>query len=179
MELQFGKNVKVGNFVVQKFTKSLSKKELKAMRSAAGIPADVQEHLQRAKLPYIKVSTVSGSWSVEWVIGSMMYRAIEAVPVARDAEGNLLYYGNGYKNLYAIFNAMFTDTCTVGDFEYQKAKQELMEAYLERATAAAKDEPTAEDEAESEKDADEALRIEQNRAMIIEMGKEVKNGGRD
>lgn len=174
MELPFGKKISVGPYTVLKYSKSLSKKEVKALRDAANIPADVQKHLQRGNLPFIKVETVSGSWSVEWIIGQTMYDAINEIPLACDASEKPLYYGNGYKNLYAIFNTMFTDTCTVGDFEYQQAKQKLLVDYLNRASAVQK-EQTEEEKKESEEALEDVYQAEQHKEMIIEMGKEVKN----
>ena len=175
MELPFGKKISVGPYTVLKYSKSLSKKEVKELRDAANIPADIQKHIQRGSLPFIKVETVSGSWSVEWIIGQTMYDAINEIPLACDASGNPLYYGNGYKNLYAIFNAMFTDTCTVGDFEYQVAKQNLMNEYLNRASSAAGKDQTEEEKKDSEESLEEVYHAEQHKAMIMEMGEEVKN----
>lgn len=175
MELPFGKKISVGPFTVLKYSKSLSKKEVKELRDAANIPSDVQKHLQRGSLPFIKVESASGSWSVEWVVGEPMYEAIHEIPLACDADGDPLYFGNWYKNLYAIFNAMFTDTCIVGDFEYQQAKQKLISDYLNRASAAAQKEQTEEEKNESDEALEEVYQAEQHKAMIIEMGKEVKN----
>ena len=174
MELPFGKKISVGPFTVLKYSKSLSKKEVKELRDAANIPTDVRKHLQRGSLPFIKVETVSGSWSVEWIIGQTMYDAINKIPLACDADGNPLYFGNGFKNLHAIFNAMFADTCTVGDFEYQQAKQKLLVDYLNRASAVQK-EQTEEEKKESEEALEDVYQAEQHKAMILEMGKEVKN----
>lgn len=173
MEMPFGRKIRVGNFEILKYTKTLPKKELKAMRDAAGIPADVQKHLQRGWLPFIKATTISGSWSVEWICGSTMFNAINELPVAVDDNNVPQYYGNGYKNLYAILVAMFADTSTVGDTEYQVAKQKLLNEYLERASEAMKQEPTEQEQKESEEAADEVLQTEQHKAMLLDMGKDV------
>ena len=44
--LEFGKKVQVGNYYILKYSKSLSKAEVKRLRSAQNIPADIQKHLQ-------------------------------------------------------------------------------------------------------------------------------------
>lgn len=77
MQLEHGKKARVGNYEVLKYSKSLSKKELKQLREGATdeLPAAVKECLQRSSLSYIKVSTISGSWSVEFVVGTTMYDA--------------------------------------------------------------------------------------------------------
>ena len=103
-----------------------------------------------------------------------MYDAINNIPLACDADGNPLYFGNGFKNLHAIFNAMFADTCTVGDFEYQQAKQKLLVDYLNRASAVQK-EQTEEEKKESEEALEDVYQAEQHKELILEMGKEVKN----
>lgn len=236
--LPFGKKAQVGNFVVLKYTKALSKTEVKKLRAADGILADVQKQLQRGSLAYIKVSTISGSWSVEYVCGTTMFDTINAFPVAYDENENLVYYGDGYSNLYSLLNGIFTDSATVGDAEYGFAKQIAMQMYLDRAckiqaanltknekyqderkalmdkfVAAEKNEehklaPTEsrmlvykyleevdtltdkyfnehesnrpkEDVEESEKAANEELKREEHKAVLLKMAKEAKDEGRD
>src|SRR3712207_1668537 len=101
------------------------------------------------------------------------------IPVAVDDNNIPQYYGNGYKNLYAILVAMFADTSTVGDMEYQVSKHKLLNEYLERASEAMKQEPTEQEQKESEEAADEVLQTEQHKAMLLDMGKEVANDGQN
>lgn len=133
MKLEYGVKVKVGNFYYLKHAKSLSKKELAILRKANNVPEDIRKHLQRASLPYIKVSTITNSWSVEFVVGTMMYEALDALNVVTDDEGTRQLYGTEKTNTEAIFVAMLADTTTVGDYEYQSAKQKLLSEYLDRA----------------------------------------------
>lgn len=135
MKLDFGKKVHVGNFVFFKYNKSLSGKDARMLRSLDGCPASVKESLSRGKLPYIKVMTVSMSWSVEFVYGTSMYNALDAVKVVFDDEKVYQLSGVEAKNVEAIFVAMFADTTTVGDYDYQVSKQKLLSEYLERASA--------------------------------------------
>ena len=177
MELPFGKRVTLGNYVILKYSKTLSKKDLKMLRKAQGIPDEIQKHLNRGSLPYIRISTVSGSWSIEWCIGMGMYHAIDEIPVAKDCDGNIVYYGNGYHNLYTLINNWFCYTTTVGDFEYQKATTKAMEEYIDRASnAAVQYATTEEDEAAADAIADAADHVAVLKNMSDEIRKEEANG---
>ena len=135
MKLEFGVRVKVGNYYILKYAKGLGKKELGRLRKASGIPKEVQKHLsQGSTLPFIKVGTISGSWSVEYIIGTSMYDAIDALRIVVDEAGERQLYGVEAKNAEAMFVAMFADTTVVGDFEYQAGKQKLLSEYLDRAS---------------------------------------------
>ena len=134
MKLEFGVKVKVGNYYILKYAKGLGKKELSRLRNASGIPRKVQKHLSNGRtLPFIKVGTISGSWSVEYIMGTSMYDAIDALRVVMDETGERQLYGVEAKNAEAMFVAMFADTTVVGDYEYQVAKQKLLSEYLDRA----------------------------------------------
>lgn len=167
MELEFGKKVKVGNFYILKYSKSLNKAEQKRLRSASNIPADVQKHLERASLPYIKVSTITNSWSVEFVMGMAFFNALNAVRVVMDDEGNRQLYGVEAKNIEAMLVAMFADTAVVGDFEYQTAKQKLLSEYLERASKEAVENTDTEDSAKA---LDEAAEREDLKGKVLKVG---------
>lgn len=186
MILPAGRKVRIGNYEVLKYSRSLGKKELKKLREGVTdkLPASVMENLQRGVLPYIKISTISGSWSVEFVVGTMMYEAINEIPVAQDGDGNLTYYGNQYANLYHTINAMLADTTTVGDAEYQIAKQKLLHDYLERATKAriAKDTEGKDEEQlnmESDAAAQEVLNKEYNAEKLMEMSEQLRKENGD
>lgn len=180
MELPYAKEVRIGNYKVLKYSKSLGKKELKQLRGDVvdKMPSAVKECLQRGSLSYIKVSTISGSWSVEFVVGTTMYDAINEIPVAQDGDGNVTYYGTYYSNLYATINAWLADTTTVGDFEYQKAKQKALSEYLERAAKAkeAKDgEKSEEERAKESGDAvQEVIDRDEHAAKLMEVGTELR-----
>ncbi len=178
MEVEFGKKVKCGNFYILKHTKSLTKNEVKLLRSANKVPADVQKHLDRATLPYIKVATVTDSWSVDFVIGTSMYDAFNSLNVVVDGEGNRMLYGTEAKNAEATIVAMFADTTTVGDFEYQVEKQKLLTAYLERASKKMNeqaDEGKSEEELAKESDdaVQEVIDRDKHAATILEMGEQI------
>lgn len=179
MKLPYGNSVRIGNYKILKYSKSLNKKELGILRGNMDkVPAHAKESLQRGSLPYIKISTISGSWSVEFVIGTTMYEAINAIPVAKDDEGVLTYYGNGYNNLYHTFNAMLADTTTVGDEEYQVAKQKLLTEYLNRAAKVRLEEEKTKDEELLRKESDDAaqqvLDRERHAEKLLEMADEIK-----
>lgn len=179
MELEFGKKVSVGNYYILKHSKSLTKNEVKRLRTANNIPADVQKHLERASMPYIKVATVTDSWSVDFVIGTSMYEALDTVKVVMDGEGNRQLYGVEAKNVEATIVAMFADTTTVGDYEYQVEKQKLLVAYLNRASKAkneAADAGKGEEELtkESEEAVQEVIDRDKHAETILEMGEQVR-----
>lgn len=176
MHLPFGKRVPCGNFYVLKHTKALSKKELKVLRNAQGIPSDIQKHLERGVLPYITIGTVTDSWKIEFVGGMMMYNAIDEIPVAVDEDKNPTYYGTARINLGNIINGWFAYTSTVGDAEYQATVIKAMEDYLDRMSEKNKAPLTEE---ENKKVMDDIESDEKHKAVVLKMADEVKKGGSD
>lgn len=168
--LEFGKIYRAGNFTIKKFTRTLTSKQVRQLRDENHLPCEVQRELRRVGLPFIKASTVSGSWSVEWVFGMSFFEAIDEMPVNKNGE----FYGTALDNLTMILTCMFADTSVVGDMEYMAKKQELMHEYFKRA--AKKGELTEEEVKECEEAADEVLRNEQHKETLLKMGKEVENG---
>ena len=168
--LEFGKIYRAGNFTIKKFTRTLTSKQVRQLRDENNLPREVQRELRRVGLPFIKASTVSGSWSIEWVFGMSLFQAIDEMPVNENGE----FYGTSLDNLTMILTCMFADTSVVGDMEYMAKKQELMHEYFKRA--AKKGEMTEEEIKESEEAADEVLRNEQHKETLLKMGKEVEDG---
>lgn len=168
--LELGKIYHAGNFIIKKFTRTLTKKQMLQLRDAMNIPRDIQKHLERNGMQFIKASTISGSWSVEWVFGMSLFDAINEMPVNENGE----FFGVGLDNLTMILTCIFADTSVVGDMEYMAKKQELMHEYFKRA--AKKGELTEEDVKECEEAADEVLRNEQHKETLLKMGKEVEDG---
>ena len=168
--LEFGKIYHAGNFIIKKFTRTLTSTQMQELRDKMNIPREVQKKLQRNGLPFIKASTVSGSWSIEWVFGMSLFDTINEMPVNENGE----FFGVGLNNLTMILTCMFADTSVVGDMEYMAKKQDLMHEYLKRAAKTG--EPTEEEEKEFEEAADEVLRNEQHKETLLKMGKEVEDG---
>lgn len=168
--LELGKIYHAGNFIIKKFTRTLTSTQMQELRDKMNIPREVQKKLQRNGLPFIKASTVSGSWSIEWVFGMSLFDAINEMPVNENGE----FYGASLDNLTMILTCMFADTSVVGDMEYMAKKQELMHEYLKRAAKTG--EPTEEEEKEFEEAADEVLRNEKHKETLLKMGKEVEDG---
>nr|DAR81060.1 MAG TPA: hypothetical protein [Caudoviricetes sp.] len=171
--LEFGKIYHAGNFIIKKFTRTLTKKQMLQLRDAMNIPRDIQKRLERNGLPFIKASTVSGSWSIEWAFGMSFFDAINEMPVNENGE----FFGAGLDNLTMILTCMFADASVVGDMEYMAEKQKLMHKYFYRK--ADKGEMTEEEIKESEEAADEVLRNEQHKETLLKMGKEVENGNNE
>ena len=179
MELEFGKKVTCGNYYILKKSKSLSKKEMKSLRSASNIPNDVAKHLQRGSLPYIKVSTLTESWSVEFVVGMTMYAFIDAVNVVTDADGNRQLYGEEKNTMEHIFVQMMADTTLVGDKEYRLGKLKLQKEFFERESKKLNEEADKgkTEEAlvkESEEAVQEIIDRDNHAAKILEIGNEAK-----
>lgn len=168
--LELGKIYHAGNFIIKKFTRTLTGKQMRQLRDSMNIPKDIQKELQREGLQFIKASTISGSWSIEWVYGMSFFKAIDEMPINENGE----FYGTSLDNLTMILTCMFADTSVVGDMEYMAKKQELMHEYLKRAAKTG--EPTEEEEKEFEEAADEVLRNEQHKETLLKMGKEVEDG---
>lgn len=121
MPLPFGKKIQVGNFEVLKFTRSLSRQETANVRRRSGLPAEARKHLSRSGLPFIKVSSISGSWSIEFSAVTLMYRYIDET---KDTDA--------LRNFFTMF---FADTTTFGDQEYWDAKGKALFAYMKRIEA--------------------------------------------
>ena len=171
--LELGKIYHAGNFIIMKFTRTLTGKQMRRLRDAMNIPRDVQKRLERNGMQFIKASTVSGSWSVEWAFGMSFFKAIDEMPVNENGE----FYGTALDNLTMILTCMFADTSVVGDMEYMTEKQKLIHGYFDRM--AKKGEPTEEEIKESEKAADEVLKNEEHRATLISMAEEAENDGQN
>lgn len=180
--LEFGKKVQVGNYYILKYSKSLSKAEVKRLRSAQNIPADIQKHLQRASLPYIKVSTITDSWSVEFVFGMAMYAFFDTVHYVYDDEGNRLMYGEEKNTIEHILVQMMADTTLIGDKDYRLGKMKLQKEYLEREAAKrneAEDAGKTEEQLrkESEDAVQEVIDKEEHAKTLLGMGEHLKEGG--
>ena len=84
-----------------------------------------------------------------------------------------------------MFVAMLADTTTVGDFEYQVAKQKLLQEYLDRASKARnakEDEGKSEEQVakENEEAAQEVLDSSEHKTMVLDMaGRIVKGEDKD
>lgn len=132
--MEFGKKIFVGNFVLMKKTRALSKREMKALRDLEKIPEDKRKILSRGTVPYIRVSDVGGGWSLEVSLEHTMFDAVDALTIVRADDGRLTVPGIEGKNAEAVLTGMFVDTTIVGDMEYQKEKLRVMSAYLERVS---------------------------------------------
>lgn len=167
--LELGKIYHAGNFIIKKFTRTLTGKQMRQLRDSMNIPKDIQKELQREGLQFIKASTISGSWSIEWVFGMSFFQAIDEIPVNENGE----FYGASLDNLTMILTCMFADTSVVGDMEYMAEKQKLMHKYFDRM--ANKGKMSDEEIKESEEAADEVLKNEEHKATLINMAKEVND----
>ena len=171
--LPFGKKIKVMNFFVLKYTKALKSGELKRLRNAEGIPADVQKHLQRGGLPYIKVMTLSENWSVEFICATTMYNFIDNRCVPNE-EGQLSQEATSA--LHNLFALMYADTAVLGDTEYYEKKGKALNEFMARQQALKE---TPESKEADDKILEEVKADEEAKANIVEMAEHIKEGGGD
>lgn len=173
--LPFGKRVKCGNYYVLKTARTLSRSELKRLRSNDKVPSYIKKHLQRGTLPCIKVSTVVDSWNVQFMVGMTMFNAIDEIPVFHDGDGNYEFLGEQALNLANLINFWACATSTVGDVEFQADVINAMHRYLDRMSEKNK-KPLA------GKDNESVLKEEENTERrgkeLLEMAKEIENDGK-
>ena len=166
--IPFGKKLRVGNFSVLKYTKSLNKAELKELRNDAGIPQDIQKHLQRGGLPFIKIEAISGIWAIEYCVGTSVYKYIDE----QLCDQTMLTFLH-------LFTTWFTDTATSGDEKYLEDKARAMAGFMERIKARKAGEETAEEKSEDDKILEEVKADEEAKATILDMAQKIKEGGQD
>lgn len=179
MSLPFGKKVYTRHFSLLKTSKSLSKKEVAILRK--DIPADVSKHLQRGSLPYVKVSVISGIWSVEFAIGTSMFQAFDELNPTNVGD-HLELTGNEANGVEATVQLMFADTTLIGDDEYVSGKMRLRDEYVKRESERRNkiaDEGKTEEELRKESDEaiQEVVDRDKHAATILEMGEHIKKGG--
>jgi len=172
--LPFGKKIRVMNFFVFKYTKTLKSGELKRLRNAQGIPAEVQKHLQRGGLPYIKVMTLSENWSVEFICATTMYNFIDNR--CQMVEGQDVLTPETITALHNLFALMYSDTAVLGDTAYYEAKGKALNEFIARQNALKE---TPESKAADDQILEEVKADEEAKANIIEMANVAQKGGLD
>lgn len=130
--MEFGKKVYIGNFIVTKKSKSLSKEEMEALRNEEGIRPDKRKELSRHSFPYMHIENVGGGWELNIYMGMTMFDALDNLTVVSDDARGWTVPGDEGANAEIIITGMFIDTTTVGDAEYQTAKLEAMRDFIER-----------------------------------------------
>ena len=178
--LDFGRKVKTRHFYVLKMTRNLSNKELASLRE--DLPESMRRGLKgRMSLPYIKIGTLSGSWSVEFAVGTPMFHALDALtPVAVDGQYALM--GVEGMNVEAIAQMMHVDTTVCGDEAYVTGKKRLLDEYIEREAKRCNDIEESKGEKQKAEEDDDILdgmlKREKNADSILEIGKQAaKEGG--
>ena len=180
--LPFGRKIQVGNYTVLKYTKTLTKQQLKSIREDKDIHPEVRRQLTRAGLPYIKVEAISMIWSVEFCCNTGVFMHIDRVlPLALLAaqEGREPEY-ESIADFAHLFGMWMTDTCAQGDSIYYADKGKALQAYLERQAALKSAKETPEEKAEDDKILEEVKAEEEAKANIINMAQNInKEGGSD
>lgn len=175
MSLEFGKKYKTRHFYVLKTSKSLSRKDLASLRD--DMPENIKHGAKgRVSLPYVKVGTLSGSWAVEFAVGSPMFHALDSLTPAV-INGQHALTGIEGANVEIIAQMMHVDTTVRGDATYVIGKKTLLDEYIERESVrrnAAEDAGKSEARLGEEADAilNEMESKEKNAAAILEIGKQ-------
>ena len=179
--LEFGKKYRVGNFVVFKHNRVLSKSEVAQLRNQMGIPQDIRKHLERAQLPYIKVEAISGIWAVQFCCNTNMYMFIDRIlaRAIKAKEEGIVPENNSVEDFAHFFAMFFTDTTVLGDSIYSADKANALKAYMERRKALVEAEETPEEKAADDKILDEMKKQEEQKATIIDMANTIKKGGKE
>lgn len=183
--LPFGKKIQVGNYTVLKYTKTLTKNQLKQIRESKDIAPEVQKQLSRAGLPYIKVEAISQIWAIEFCCNTGVYLFIDRVlPLALLAEQEKRKPEfESIADFAHLFGMWMTDTCVQGDSIYYADKGNALKALIERQKASANKEETPEEKAADDKVLDEVKKDEEAKATIVDMAQHVKEeqekGGED
>lgn len=121
--MPFGKTMRVGNFSVLKYNKTLSKSQIASLRQESGLSKENWKKVERVGMPYIKVSAISGIWAVEFAEPSTMFLFLDT----RDYENEKDKIG-----LFNLFTQWFADTSVMGDKEFIRAKTDAITAFLSR-----------------------------------------------
>lgn len=176
--LPYGKEIKIGNYKVLKFTKSLSKSQLKGLRADENVPAGLKKQLARAGIPYIKVEAISGIFALTFCFNTQVFRWLDyCIPVAFEAQekGETLAK-NSVADILYVFGMWMTDVCTTGDQKYYEDKANALKALIERQKSIAGAVETPEEKAEDDKILEEVKADEEAKAKLVEMAKEVEDG---
>lgn len=176
--LPFGKEVRIGNWKVLKFTKALSKEQMKALRKSTG-NGDVKG-LSRAGIPYIKVEAISGVFALTFCFNTQVFRWLDyCVPVALEAyESGETLEKNSLADILHVFGMWMTDVCTTGDQQYYADKASALKSLIDRMQPAGKTagtDETAEEKAKDDKVLEEVKADEEAKAAIVDMAKEVED----
>lgn len=168
--MPFGKKIQIGNYYVLKYTKTLTRKELMMLRASSEAAAYAKMRgidLSRGGVPYIKVGTIGGDWELHFGCNATMFYYIDSRFIGENLTDE------NYKALYSLFLLFYGDTTIMGDGEYVEAKGQLLKSFLERTKA----QPETE-QSKKEDDAvlEEVKKMEEAKANIIQMGKEVADG---
>lgn len=165
--MEFGKKYRVGNYYMIKVNRSLSGLEQAELRSY--LPDELKKDLHRRSLPYIRISTVSGSWAIEFSLFERVFQALDGATAEELRDGETLSL------LDALFTGFHVDTTIMGDREYNQAKSAALQSFLERKASEMKP------ETEEDKKADDAILDEMKSDMekedtMMRMAKEAADG---
>lgn len=176
--LPFGKKVQVGNYTVLKYTKTLTKNQMKQIREDKDIHPEVRKQLSRNGLPFIKVEAISQIWAVEFCCNCQVYLYIDRVlPLAilaaqekREPEYETI------ADFAHLFGMWMTDTCVQGDSIYYADKGKALQALIERQKALNAEKESSEEKAEDDKVLEEVKAEEEAKAAIVEMAQKIEGG---
>lgn len=151
--IRFGKKYRIGSFFLFKYTKTLDKKSLGVLREAYKMSDKEKRGLDRMKMPFVKVESLTGGWGIEWIAGSSPYAFLES---AFDESGELIEERK--KSVENYIYLLFTDTNVLGDGEYYADKGNALRAFVDRQKS------------ESENDEEDLKAVEDMEKAISDIG---------
>lgn len=155
--LPFGKVLRAGNFMYMKHVVSLDRKRLRELRGK--VPFIPKGAGNVTGVSFIRVSTVSGSWSLDISCVYQIYNAIDQAPFEVSKDGEASFKGSALGIMSLLADRLYADTTLVGDAEYTRQKMEALKDFLDRRTAR----KGARESAEEKKKDDEILAEEESR----------------
>lgn len=128
--LPLGQRLRFGNFYLEKYTRSLSKSEMRELRKEMRVRKDLRLDLSRGGLQYIRVSTVSGNWSVSWACTMSMFGVLDELEYS---DGELT--AESVVMMKNLASMLYMETTVLGDECLMAARLEAVSSYMSRVSS--------------------------------------------
>lgn len=128
--LPLGQRLRFGNFYLEKYTRSLSKSEMRELRKELKIRKDLRLDLSRGGLQYIRVATISGNWSISWACTMTMFGVLNELEYS---DGELT--ANSIAIMKNLVSMLYMETTVLGDRELMEARLNVFSSYMSRLSS--------------------------------------------